>query len=270
MKNKKTQPLGTLAWLDVVFELKRFFGCDGTTKCFFLEGEQHVHIFAIGFGGSKERAWTWKLHKAMSSTEGQPENFSVQKDHIPHLYPLPVRAWWDEPRVCVFTALLIPKWFILAYHSFSRNCHVFGKKRSLFYLQWVLYDWRWGLDRSRYVLLHAFVVWQMSKWFGDGARFLENHTLDALLFWPFSGGAIFLSQVSMLTTCLLGLSPLEPDTVLGVALQGCRGEVMEICSPSARGSVPSFLASACCDCHSDGTRVTAAYTLSYILLQDPW
>lgn len=136
MKNKTNQPLGALIWLVVVFELKQLFGCDETTKCLFPRRTK-VHIFTIRFGGLKERAWTWKLHKAMSSTEGQPEDFSVQEDHIPHLYPLPVNAWWDEPSVGIFTALLIPKWFILAYHSSSaRSCHVFGRKRSLLYLQW--------------------------------------------------------------------------------------------------------------------------------------
>lgn len=41
----------------------------------------------------------------------------------------------------------------------------------------------------------------------------------------------------MLTTCLLGISPLEPDTVFGVTLQGCREGVMEIYSPSASACV---------------------------------
>lgn len=105
------------------------------------------------------------------------------------------------------------------------------------------YNWRWGLDRSGHVLLHVFVVWQMSRWFGDRTRFLENLTGGTVL-------AFFrrshLSESSFtLTTCLLGISPLEPDTVLGVTLQACRAGAMEIYSPSARGSVPSFLAPLC-------------------------
>lgn len=57
-------------------------------NAFFPEAGLHVRIFSISFGGLKQRAWIWKLHKAMSLTEGQPEGFKcTQGPHTPPLSP---------------------------------------------------------------------------------------------------------------------------------------------------------------------------------------
>lgn len=106
----------------------------------------------------------------------------------------------------------------------ARSCHVFGRKRFLLYLQQTLCDWRWGLDRSRHVLLHVFVVWQVAKWFGDHTRFLENHTLDVPLFWPFSGEAISLTQVSCWQPAFLALVPWSLTQCLGSLCRGAEKE----------------------------------------------
>lgn len=82
--------------------------------------------------------------------------------------------------------------------------------------------------------------------------------MDELLLCPFSGEAIFLSQVSHWQSALLVTVP----RALGVTLQGCRGEAMGVFS------FPLPWLFSACSCHSDDTRVTAAHALSYILLQD--
>lgn len=76
-------------------------------------------------------------------------------------------------------------------------------------------------------------------------RFLENHTLDEPLFHPFFRRSRLSKTSFMLASCRVGVSPLEPTTVLGVTLQGCGRGSMGISPPPAGGSVPPFLAPLC-------------------------
>lgn len=81
-------------------------------------------------------------------------------------------------------------------------------------------------------------IWRSYKVFG------ASHSGQTVVL-AFSRRSHLSGSSFMLTTCLLGISPLEPGTMLGVTLQGYRGGVMEIHSPPSASSVPSFLAPLC-------------------------
>lgn len=96
MKNKTNLPLEVLAWLDVVFEWTGYFGCVKTMKYLFLRRKTTNTNFNYQFLRTKRKRMNIKIASVKTSTRGQPEDFSEQKDHIPHLYPLPMNALWDE------------------------------------------------------------------------------------------------------------------------------------------------------------------------------
>lgn len=152
-----------------------------------------------------------------------------------------------------------------------RSCHVFGRRRcfSLFAMKsvWLEMGLRSGTGMFHCMCL-LFGVYPSdleTVWgFWRSTRWMKR------CFILFSEEAIFPRQVSCWQAALL-VSALWSPPQCWVSL--CRGVEEDrwgflLLLPAALCPL-SWLLSAC-DCHSDGTRVTAAYALSYIVLQDSW